>query len=50
MLVSAAPGWEFDDLDMVVMRTLAKSPDDRYQSADEMEADLDRVADLDLMS
>ena len=32
------------DLDMVVMRTLAKSPDDRYQSADEMEADLDRVA------
>ncbi|MFL5910115.1 MAG: Stk1 family PASTA domain-containing Ser/Thr kinase [Gaiellaceae bacterium] len=32
------------DLDMVVMRSLAKDPDDRYQSADEMEADLDRVA------
>jgi serine/threonine-protein kinase len=29
---------------MVVMRSLAKDPDDRYQSADEMEADLDRVA------
>ena len=32
------------ELDMVVMRSLAKDPDDRYQSADEMEADLDRVA------
>ncbi|HEY2074178.1 MAG TPA: Stk1 family PASTA domain-containing Ser/Thr kinase [Gaiellaceae bacterium] len=32
------------ELDMVVMRSLAKAPDDRYQSADEMEADLDRVA------
>ena len=32
------------ELDMVVMRTLAKDPDDRYQSADDMEADLDRVA------
>jgi serine/threonine-protein kinase len=32
------------ELDMVVMRALAKDPDDRYQSADEMEADLDRVA------
>ena len=32
------------DLDMVVMRALAKDPDDRYQSADEMEADLERVA------
>jgi serine/threonine-protein kinase len=31
-------------LDMVVMRALAKNPDDRYQSADEMEGDLDRVA------
>jgi eukaryotic-like serine/threonine-protein kinase len=29
---------------MVVMRSLAKDPDDRYPSADEMEADLDRVA------
>jgi beta-lactam-binding protein with PASTA domain/predicted Ser/Thr protein kinase len=32
------------ELDMVVMRALAKDPDDRYQSADEMEADLERVA------
>jgi len=32
------------DLDMVVMRALAKNPDDRYQSAEEMEADLERVA------
>jgi eukaryotic-like serine/threonine-protein kinase len=32
------------DLDMVVMRALAKNPDERYQTADEMEADLERVA------
>jgi eukaryotic-like serine/threonine-protein kinase len=32
------------ELDMVVMRALAKNPDDRYESADEMEGDLDRVA------
>jgi eukaryotic-like serine/threonine-protein kinase len=32
------------DLDMVVMRALAKDPADRYQNAEEMEADLDRVA------
>jgi len=32
------------ELDMVVMRSLAKDPEDRYQSAEEMEADLDRVA------
>ncbi|HUJ56821.1 MAG TPA: Stk1 family PASTA domain-containing Ser/Thr kinase [Gaiellaceae bacterium] len=32
------------ELDMVVMRALAKDPDDRYQSADEMEADLERVS------
>jgi serine/threonine-protein kinase len=32
------------ELDMVVLRALSKSPDDRYQSADEMEADLERVA------
>jgi eukaryotic-like serine/threonine-protein kinase len=31
------------DLDLVVMRALAKDPSARYQSADEMEADLDRV-------
>ena len=31
------------DLDMVVMRALAKDPAARYQSADEMEADLERV-------
>jgi eukaryotic-like serine/threonine-protein kinase len=32
------------DLDMVVLRALAKDPDDRYQNADEMEADLERVS------
>jgi serine/threonine-protein kinase len=32
------------DLDLVVMRALAKNPDDRYQNAEEMDADLDRVA------
>ena len=32
------------ELDLVVLRALAKDPDDRYQSADEMEADLERVA------
>jgi serine/threonine-protein kinase len=32
------------ELDMVVMRALAKNPDERYQSADEMEGDLERVA------
>src|SRR5437762_1338263 len=32
------------DLDMVVMRALAKDPEDRYQSAEEMDADLARVA------
>jgi beta-lactam-binding protein with PASTA domain len=32
------------DLDAVVLRALAKDPDDRYQSADEMDADLARVA------
>jgi len=31
------------DLDLVVMRALAKDPAARYQSADEMEADLERV-------
>src|SRR3954452_4473656 len=30
------------DLALIVMRALAKDPDDRYQSADEMDADLDR--------
>jgi serine/threonine-protein kinase len=32
------------DLDAVVMRALAKDPDQRYSSADEMDADLARVA------
>src|SRR5436190_21693465 len=32
------------ELDLVVMRALAKNPDDRYQTAEEMEADLERVA------
>src|SRR5215472_6363405 len=31
-------------LDAVVLRALAKDPAERYQSADEMEADLDRIA------
>jgi beta-lactam-binding protein with PASTA domain/predicted Ser/Thr protein kinase len=31
------------DLDLVVLRALAKDPDDRYQDAEEMEADLDRL-------
>jgi eukaryotic-like serine/threonine-protein kinase len=33
-----------DDLDLIVLRALAKDPDDRYQTADEMDADLTRVA------
>jgi serine/threonine-protein kinase len=32
------------DLDLIVMRSLAKDPDDRYQSAEEMDADLERFA------
>jgi eukaryotic-like serine/threonine-protein kinase len=32
------------DLDMVVLRALAKDPEDRYESADEMERELARVA------
>ena len=32
------------DLDMIVMRALAKDPSERYQSAEEMDADLARVA------
>jgi serine/threonine-protein kinase len=32
------------DLDLVVMRALAKDPNDRYATAEEMEADLDRLA------
>ncbi|HXY84478.1 MAG TPA: Stk1 family PASTA domain-containing Ser/Thr kinase [Gaiellaceae bacterium] len=32
------------DLDLVVMRALAKDPAERYQSAEEMDADLERVS------
>ena len=32
------------DLDMVVLRALAKNPDDRFQTAEEVDAELDRVA------
>jgi len=32
------------DLDLVVLRALAKDPADRYQSAEDMDADLERVA------
>jgi eukaryotic-like serine/threonine-protein kinase len=32
------------ELDSIVLRALAKSPEDRYQSADEMDADLARAA------
>jgi beta-lactam-binding protein with PASTA domain/predicted Ser/Thr protein kinase len=32
------------DLDMVVLRALAKNPEDRFQTAEEMDAELDRVA------
>jgi beta-lactam-binding protein with PASTA domain/predicted Ser/Thr protein kinase len=31
------------DLDMVVLRALAKDPSERYQSAEEMDADLERI-------
>jgi beta-lactam-binding protein with PASTA domain/tRNA A-37 threonylcarbamoyl transferase component Bud32 len=31
------------DLDLIVMRAIAKDPDDRYQDAEEMQADLERV-------
>jgi eukaryotic-like serine/threonine-protein kinase len=33
-----------DDLDLIVLRSLAKDPEDRYQTAEEMDADLARVA------
>jgi beta-lactam-binding protein with PASTA domain len=33
-----------DDLDLIVLRALAKDPEERYQSAEEMASDLSRVA------
>jgi serine/threonine-protein kinase len=33
-----------EDLDMIVLRALAKDPEERYQTAEEMAADLSRVA------
>ena len=33
-----------EDLDMVVLRALAKDPDDRFQTAEEMDAELGRLA------
>jgi eukaryotic-like serine/threonine-protein kinase len=32
------------DLDMIVLRALAKNPDDRFETAEEMDAELERVA------
>jgi serine/threonine-protein kinase len=32
-----------DDLDLIVLRALAKDPEDRYQTAEDMDADLARV-------
>ena len=32
------------DLDLLVMRALAKDPEERYQSAEEMDGDLERIA------
>jgi eukaryotic-like serine/threonine-protein kinase len=32
------------DLDMIVLRALAKNPDDRFQTADEMDTELERVS------
>ena len=35
------------ELDLIVMRALAKDPEDRYQNAEEMDADLERFAVFD---
>ena len=33
-----------EDLDLIVLRALAKDPDERFQTAEEMDAELGRVA------
>ena len=44
LVVDAVPGSTWAFLDAVGMRALAKAPEQRYDSAEEMDADLARVA------